>query len=386
MHGGRSGEPSVTIIIPTYNRAGLVEQAIDSVLEQDYPSLELLVLDDGSTDGTPDILAEYEQRQDERFRWSRHDNVGQARTLNRGFQLARGELVGYLSSDDLFLPGAITRLAGTLSDDPEAVLAYPAFHVIDGAGAVLNTQVPPEYTAAESLRLHSCIVNVGAIFRRSVTERIGGWDPSFIYLADFDFCIRASALGPFRLIPEPLACWRAHPGSANSAPGLLGAREQTRLLDKIYAHDDVPDELLDVRDAAYRNAYFVAAYAMGGVNTAGERFFVHDSLAQTVSLDAPGEEVEMIARLRRRVANLERRERLLSAALERAAASGGGVGSRVWRLMRRILPAGVRRRGRPLAERLLGERVPPPSRLLAARPRAPQRRDPTDDHGGELPA
>lgn len=370
--------PLVTIIIPTYNRAGLVEQAINSTLDQDYPNLEVLVLDDGSTDATPAILAGYEQRHGDRFRWARHDNVGQARTLNRGFEMARGELVGYLSSDDLFLTGAISRLAAVLEEDREAVLVYPAFHMVDEHGAVLNTQVPPEYTAAESLRLHSCIVNVGAIFRRSVTERLGGWDPSFIYLADFDFCLRAATLGPFRRVEEPLACWRAHPGSANSAPGLLGASEQTRLLDKVYSRDDVPDELLAVRDEAYRNAYFVAAYAMGAVNTAGERFFVHDSLAQTVSTGAPSQDVELIARLRKRVAGLEQRERRLSQALESATRaleeSGGDPAAasrflrqpRWWRVLRGLVPQRLRPAARRLAERTARGRVPAPRDLLRA--------------------
>src|SRR5687768_2684338 len=112
-------QPLVTIIVPTYNRAGLLEQAMDSVLEQAYPNLELLVLDDGSTDETREVLARYAERHSDRLRWTRHENVGQARTLNRGFELARGELIGYLNSDDLMLPGAIEKLAAALASEPD---------------------------------------------------------------------------------------------------------------------------------------------------------------------------------------------------------------------------------------------------------------------------
>ena len=172
--------------------------------------------------------------------------------------------------------------------------------------------VPPEYTVAEAVRLHNCIVNVGAIFRRRVVERIGGWDPSFTYLADFDWCVRAHSVGRFLRHPEPLACWRNHPGSANYAPGLEAAREQTRLLDKIYAADDLGDDVVEVRDEAYRNAFIVAAFAMGGVNRADGRFFVHDTLAREVSSRMPETDAEMNARMRQRVTNLEVREKHLS--------------------------------------------------------------------------
>lgn len=358
-------QPLVTIIVPTYNRRELVQETIDSVLAQDYPRVELLVLDDGSTDGTPEVLERYAAEHPDRFRWDLHENMGQARTLNRGFEMMRGEYVGYLSSDDVLVPSALRQLAAALESDPEAVVAYPAFTVIDDAGEVVTTMTPPEYRTVDALRLHNCIVNVGAIYRRSVIDRIGGWDPSFVYVADLDFFLRASALGPFRLVREPLGSWRSHPGSANAAPGLRGAAEQTRLLDKFYAQEGLSEELLDVRDEAYRNAYFVAAHAMGGVNRVGERFFVHDTLARETSSRAPALDAEVIARLRRRVVNLEAREARTAEALERAhraldRGGRGGIEPSWWRILRRAAPQGVRQRGRRALERVLGDRVPPP--------------------------
>jgi len=147
---GTDRKPLVTIIVPAYNRAGgLLEETLDSILGQDYPNLEVLVLDDGSTDQTPQVLARYAAAHPERM----------------------GELIGYLNSDDLFLPGAIADLTALLVENPEAALAYPAYRIIDEDGETLADQMPPEYTAAEAVRLHNCIVNVGAIFRRRVIER-----------------------------------------------------------------------------------------------------------------------------------------------------------------------------------------------------------------------
>jgi glycosyltransferase involved in cell wall biosynthesis len=347
--GGQSAEaadrqPLVTIIVPAYNRAGgLLEETLDSILGQDYPNLEALVLDDGSTDQTPQVLERYAATHPERMRWERHENMGQAKTLNRGFEMARGELIGYLNSDDLFLPGAIAKLAAMLVENPEAALAYPAYRVIDEDGEPLADMTPPEYTVAEAVRLHNCIVNVGAIFRRRVVERIGGWDTHFVYLADFDWCVRAYSVGPFLRHPDVLACWRNHPGSANYAPGLEAAREQTLLLDKIYAADDVGEELMTVRDEAYRNAYICAAFAMGGVNKADGRFFVHDTLARQVSSRMPDSESEMNARMRQRLTNLELRDKRLAEKLARLQAGQRAGGPRWRSALRRVAPSALRR-------------------------------------------
>ncbi len=351
--GGSGAQPLVTIIVPAYNRAGgLLEATLDSILEQDYPNLECLVLDDGSTDSTPQVLERYAAAHPERMRWERHENMGQPKTLNRGFEIARGELIGYLNSDDLLLPGAIAKLAALLVENPEAALAYPAYRVIDENGETIADMMPPPYTAAEAIRLHNCIVNVGAIFRRRVIERIGGWDTGFTYLADFYWCVRAYSVGPFLRHPEVLACWRNHPGSANYAPGLEAAREQTRLLDKIYAAEDVSDEILAVRDEAYLNAFICAGFAMGGINKAGGRFFIHDTLAREVSSRLPASDAEMIARMRTRMANLEKRDQRFAELLARARAERR-LGPPRWRAaLRRVTPPGLRPAGRRVIDRL----------------------------------
>lgn len=359
-------KPLVTIIVPAYNRAGgLLEETLDSILGQDYENLECLVLDDGSTDQTPRVLERYGAEHPERMRWERHENIGQARTINKGFEMARGEIIGYLNSDDLFLPDAISKLAALLTDNPDAALAYPAYRIIDEDGGAIADMTPPEYTAAEAIRLHNCIVNVGAIFRRRVVERIGGWDPSFIYLADFDWCVRAYSVGPFLRHTDVLACWRNHPGSANYAPGLEAAREQTRMLDKIYAADGVSDDVLEVRDEAYRNAYICAAYAMGGVNKAEGRFFVHDTLAREVSSRMPETESEMNARMRQRLTNLEKREKRLSEMLARSRAAERAPEPRWRTALRRVTPRSIRPAGRRVVDRLAPSSAPPPQRRLA---------------------
>jgi glycosyltransferase involved in cell wall biosynthesis len=169
-----AGSPSVSIVLATYNRRDWLRLAMDSVLEQDYRNLELLVMDDGSTDGTPELLAEYEARYPaERFRYFRHQNMGQARTLNRGYELARGEILGYLSDDDLLERDAVSGLVRELGD-PDVVAAFPGYHLIDDEGRVRDTIRPFEYSPLEAFRLIETVIGPGCLVRRPVLESTGG--------------------------------------------------------------------------------------------------------------------------------------------------------------------------------------------------------------------
>src|SRR6185436_16378340 len=125
-----TSSPLVSIVTPTYNQAEFLAATLDSMLGQDYPNIEYIVLDDGSTDNTPEVLARYNGR----VNWERQANMGQSRTLNKAWAQARGEYLGYLSSDDLLLPHAISTLVKTLQSQPDAVVAYCDFDLIDGNG------------------------------------------------------------------------------------------------------------------------------------------------------------------------------------------------------------------------------------------------------------
>lgn len=295
----------VTIVVPTHDRAALLEQAVDSITCQDHPDLEVLVVDDGSTDATPQVLEALVERHGGRVRWHRQEHRGQAAALNQGFSMAHGELIGYLSSDDLLLPGAVSKLTATLADDPAAVLAYPAYHVIDEAGEVVDTISPPEFTAAEAVRLQETIVGPAPLFRRAALEQAGGWSDAYRYIGDFELWLRMSKLGPFRRVPEPLACWRRHAGAITVADrGLAMARERVRLVDEVFA-GDLAFELEEVRTQAYRNAYVLAGMVVGpGVNGPGERYHIADSHARAVSRASGPTDPELkLAEMRRRIAD-----------------------------------------------------------------------------------
>ena len=128
--------PTVSVIIPTYNRRTYVQEAIDSVLAQTYPDYEIIVIDDGSTDGTDQVL---HARYGDRIRYVWQENQGESAARNRGIALARGEYIALLDSDDLWLPDKLAKQIPFLDSHPGAVLALPQVWQINANGERLGT-------------------------------------------------------------------------------------------------------------------------------------------------------------------------------------------------------------------------------------------------------
>lgn len=203
--------PLVTLVTPTRNQARFLPETIESVLAQDYPSLEYIVLDDGSTDDTRDVLARY----DCRLQWSSHANIGQAATLNKGWAIGRGEFVGYLSSDDRLAPGAIRLLVDALQQHPDAVVAYADFELVDVTGDYLRRVQTEDFDLRRLTVDLVCQPGVGVLFRRSVIAQTGGWNTALRQIPDFEFWLRAARFGRFVRVPEVLGQYRIHGGSAS---------------------------------------------------------------------------------------------------------------------------------------------------------------------------
>jgi Glycosyl transferase family 2 len=274
--------PSVSIVVATHNRRDWLRLAMDSVLDQDYGDLELLVMDDGSTDETPELLEAYGRRHPtDRFRFSRHENMGQGRTLNRGYELARGDVLGYLSDDDLLAPGAVSRLVAELAD-PEVVCVYPGYRIIDVGGAVIDTVRPIPYSPVEAFRLVDTVIGPGGLVRRPALESTGGWDPKLRFMADFILWIRVSLAGRVVRVPEPLASWRRHGGGLSVKVAAEHGRELMALVELGVSLLGLSADDVAIRAEALRNACIQAAFFGGGTRASpGERF-------ATIDLSRPG--------------------------------------------------------------------------------------------------
>ena len=283
-------QPLVSIVVPAYERAGFVETAIMSLVEQDYPALEILAIDDGSLDETSAILARIAERSDsERFRWWQQENAGQAATINRGFGQARGELLGYLSSDDYLLPGAISRLVDALAANPEADVAYSDQLIVDDSDHVTDTIELTEHTFDKALRLGLCLIGVGALTRRRLYDRIGGWDPHYHFYPDYEWWLRAGEVG-FVRVPEPGGAWRMHGGSISTGNfEVENVRERLRerflILDAVYARGDLPASVRTTEQEAYSTMLIELGlmFDRDGSGRPDHRFVVEDRLGETYS-------------------------------------------------------------------------------------------------------
>ena len=252
--------PLVSIITPAYNRESLIEETILSVIGQDYPNLEYLVLDDGSSDDTLSVIKKYAKP----LRYESHPNMGETRTVNKGFAMVQGEIIAVVNSDDPLLPGAVSAAVEVMTRRPEVIVAYPDWYIIDGKGRKLGHRITPEYDYLHMLKRHHCVPGPGVFFKKRLAEQLGGRDESFRYVADFDFWLRAGLIGPFARIPKTLATFRWHSGGASSREqGAAMAEEHIRLVDKIYSMPDLPESVVRVQKEAYSSAYYEAAVSLG---------------------------------------------------------------------------------------------------------------------------
>jgi glycosyltransferase involved in cell wall biosynthesis len=199
-------QPLVTVVTPSFNQGRFIRATIESVLKQDYPRIEYLVMDGGSTDETRSILREYSDR----IRWVSEPDHGQAHAINKGWRQAAGSIVAYLNSDDVYLPDAVSTAVAALQAHPEAAAVYGEGYHVDEAGAILE-RYPTEPFDADRLR-ETCFICQPTVFlRREAVERAGYLDESLRYCMDYDLWIRLTRAGKvFGYIPHYLASTRLH--------------------------------------------------------------------------------------------------------------------------------------------------------------------------------
>lgn len=177
--------PLVSIITPSLNQGRFIRDTIESVLSQDYPRLEYLVMDGGSTDETLDILRDY----GDRLTWRSGPDGGQADAVNTGVRLAKGEIIGWLNSDDTYQPGAVTAAVEHLIAHPETAVVYGDAYYIDERGEVIGTY-PTEDFDLNRLAEACLICQPAAFMRRSAIDAVGMLDPTLHYCMDYDLWIR----------------------------------------------------------------------------------------------------------------------------------------------------------------------------------------------------
>jgi len=219
--------PLVSIITPSFNQARYLETTMHSVLEQDYPKLEYIVVDGASNDGSVDIIRKYENK----LAWwvSEKDN-GQAEAINKGFSHATGQILAWLNSDDYYLPGTVSAAVRVFTENPDAVLVYGNMLAVDENGETLNV-LRYEQLSLEDLLCFQIIGQPAVFFRRDAWEKAGFLDPAYHFLLDHHLWLRIALQGRILHVDETWAAARYHAEAKNRARATEFGAEAFRILD-----------------------------------------------------------------------------------------------------------------------------------------------------------
>ncbi len=222
----------ISVVMPSFNQAGFIERSLNSVINQAYEGLELIVMDGGSSDGTRDILERYS---DHLALWRSEPDAGQSDALNKGFQAATGEIFGWLNSDDLYLPGALHYVAQIFAAEPKVDVVYGDWLMLDERERILE-HCPALPASRTRLITEGFFCNAQAMFwRRSLHERIGELDTRLHYTMDFDLFLRMiSVAGPraFFRTSRPLGCFRVYAGQKTGSAAEKSASEHLAVIER----------------------------------------------------------------------------------------------------------------------------------------------------------
>lgn len=251
--------PSISVVIPTYNRANYLALSVQSVLEQDVPVLEILIVDDGSSDDTAEVVA----RLPGPIRYLPQKNAGPAAARNRGIRAAEGDWVALLDSDDLWEPGKLRRQLELANADPRIGMVHGAARIIDQAGKLTGVLwSKPSYRGDcfEQLSIANGVNASSVLVKRTLLEQVGGYDERFVALENWELWLRLSRHCHFAYSEQPLSRYRLHGGN------LIKDHSRTRrayelLLQKHMETTPPPPRVL--RRRAY--ARFYEAFADGHV-------------------------------------------------------------------------------------------------------------------------
>jgi glycosyltransferase involved in cell wall biosynthesis len=207
------GLPLVSIVTPSFNQAAYLEAAIQSVLGQDYPRLEYVIVDGGSTDGSLDIVRRYAERL---THWSSEPDSGQTEAINKGFARATGDILAWLNSDDVYYPGAVREAVAFLQAHPEVGMVYGDAEFINESGKAVGRFPARQTSQARLRRGYVHIPQQASFFRASLWKMVAPLDPAFYFAMDYDLWVRIAGLAQLHYRPGAWAGFRLHADAKTS--------------------------------------------------------------------------------------------------------------------------------------------------------------------------
>jgi len=219
--------PKVSIIMPSFNSGRFIREAIDSILSQNYPSLELIVTDGGSTDDTMEILKSYGAR----IRWISEKDRGQGDALNKGFSMAGGEILGWLNADDLYEPGSLQTVGSFFEEHPDTLWVSGYCSIIDEQGKEIRKLITRykiwrlRHYRYHHLLTENFLPQMGVFLRKKALERVGPIDETLYYAMDYDLWLRLGAIEDPGFIDRKIGKFRMYSTTKTMSGYREGFRE-----------------------------------------------------------------------------------------------------------------------------------------------------------------
>jgi GT2 family glycosyltransferase len=254
----------VSIVTPSYNQAPYLEQTIQSVLGQDYPRIEYIVIDGGSTDNSVDIIKQYEDRL---TFWTSEKDSGQAEAINKGFARAKGEILAWLNSDDYYMLNTVSVAVRCFEQNPDVVMVYGNMLAVDGEDNTLNI-LKYKPLSLEDLLCFQIIGQPSVFFRRSALEKTGMLEPTFHFMLDHHLWIRLAQQGRILHVPQIWSAARYHAAAKNRARAAEFGREAFRVLEWAKQQPELAPIVSNVHRRALASAHrYNARYLLDGGQT-----------------------------------------------------------------------------------------------------------------------
>ncbi|MDP1548484.1 MAG: glycosyltransferase family 2 protein [Anaerolineales bacterium] len=219
--------PLVSIITPSFNQADYLDETIKSVLEQDYPRIEYIIMDGGSTDSSVDVIKKHEAKIKA---WVSEQDQGQTDAINKGFNRASGDILAWLNSDDTYHPKAVGEAVMFLMDNPDVAMVYADCNFIDEQGRVIGrfSSAQTDYRKLRQGYVH--IPQQTMFFRAKYWQEVGPLDPSFYFAMDYDLWVRIAKRAPIKYLPgKTWANFRIHTSSKTNVNDERGWKEMLRV-------------------------------------------------------------------------------------------------------------------------------------------------------------
>ncbi len=226
----RQNLPRITVVTPSFNQGKYIQRTIESVLGQGYPNLDYVVMDGGSTDETIDILKRYEGK----LRWISEKDKGQSDAINKGFRMATGDIVAWLNSDDMYLPGSLEIIGEYFAAHPETMMVYGEGYILDEYDNI-KSRFPftePKFDLWKLIYFGDYILQQTTFYRKQIFESISVLDEGMRYVMDWDLFIRIGKRFRIDYLPEYLGSIREHGEAKTTVGGTERFREIRELIRK----------------------------------------------------------------------------------------------------------------------------------------------------------